>query len=111
MSILLRDGGNIILPPKPEPVDTTSLVENTSHENKFKIFPNPAQNEVHIASQQDFDSKIHISLFNINGGLVIEQEFVNETTLAIDELNPGIYFMVLLTEKGKFNFKLVKTDK
>lgn len=57
--------------------------------NKFKVYPNPTNDYIHITSEDTIDS---IALFNTIGQLVLEKKH-HTKQLNIEALTPGLYFL------------------
>ena len=71
----------------------------------FSIYPNPVQNDLHIASE--LHGKISIS--DLNGRIVLETEITATTsTLQLNELESGIYLLEIHSEKGNYQQKIRK---
>lgn len=86
--VALRTGGNLIpLPALPLP----SSVSNVSAENSVKIYPNPAENEVIIEANEAFSK---VSLLDMTGRVLIENNGGKKTTLNINDLASGMYMIV-----------------
>lgn len=62
------------------------------------VFPNPVINELKIASKTVIE---YISIYNITGQLVKQMAPVsNNSTINLEELVSGVYFVKLTTEEG-----------
>lgn len=73
----------------------------------FIIYPNPATKQVSIAVNQT-NGDTSIKLYNMLGQLVLQQPFSDLiTTLDINQLKAGIYFVVLENATQKMSKKLV----
>lgn len=55
----------------------------------FKMTPNPARSTVNIY----LDSKAQIKIFDISGRCVKEVDVINSTTINVEDLDKGIYFV------------------
>ena len=75
-------------------LDTESVSENIA--NTVAIFPNPAKNELTLTSE--FNGTNDVKIINSVGQIVKEFSFMNETTVNIDELNTGVYFVKIVGE-------------
>ena len=75
-------------------LDTESVSENIA--NTVSIFPNPAKNELTLTSEYNGNNDVQI--INSVGQIVKEFSFMNETTVNIDELNTGVYFVKIVGE-------------
>ncbi len=86
--------------------DNVSLGENPMLDNSIQMHPNPAQDFVHISSN---DIKINrLTVSDLRGNEVLTLD-VNDTHVSIDtrDLVQGIYFVKVATEKGVRSMKLV----
>jgi hypothetical protein len=75
--------------------------EDFSMENKLSMLPNPASHTVSFNLKND---KLQaIQLFSVRGSLVYSEENLdsNNKTVSIENLNPGIYFAKIISEKGQ----------
>lgn len=102
---------------------TTAMVDNVWYDNiylhkntvlsnesftasKVNMYPNPSNNVVNINSIDTIDSVI---IMNVLGQTVMTKEVnSNNFTLDISELNPGQYFMSLISNGVKVSKKLIK---
>lgn len=75
---------------------------NDNIKNKFVVYPNPSQGEINIQSRFGI-SEAQISIFDMNGRLIVEQEVEmhNTGTINASNLTPGIYMIKI--EGGGFN--------
>lgn len=67
---------------------------NDNIKNKFVVYPNPSHGEINIQSRFGID-EAQISIFDMNGRLIIEQEVEmhNTGTINASNLTPGIYMI------------------
>ena len=68
------------------------------------IYPNPANDVLYIHPTIE---KGEITIFNIVGGMVMQQALENNQ-VSISKLNPGIYLFHLHTKKLEFNTRFIK---
>ena len=69
-------------------------VENEeSSKKEVLVFPNPVQNELHIALDQNIWNAGKISVFNLSGEEIQNQEIQNENKVTVGSLKRGIYFL------------------
>lgn len=110
LSVLLKDGGNIIVQPPLEPKDTSTISVQEIENNLgiIQVFPNPANSSFTIIGIIGDENKAQIQLFGINGKLELEAEVLNNTEVAIDNLSNGIYFLQVKSEAGIETIKIVK---
>ncbi len=75
--------------------------EDFSMENKLSMLPNPASHTVSFNLKND--SIRVIQLFSIRGTLVYSEKNLDSInkTVSIENLNPGIYFAKITSEKGQ----------
>ena len=68
----------------------------------ISVYPNPAQNELHIQSDLPVDS---IQMFNLLGQQVLESK---ATTLDISNLTEGLYLVKVISNGRESTYKIVK---
>ena len=66
------------------------------------VYPNPAQNLIIIRTNDDTPLQ-RIDLYDVTGQLIISS---TETEINVSELESGIYFVSILTEKGAVTKKI-----
>lgn len=77
---------------------TLNTQENTIIESK--IYPNPANNVVHIASSSEIET---INVFDISGKLILNQSLIKKDLqydLEISNITKGTYFIHIQTSNG-----------
>ena len=84
------------------------LSTNSFEINGFRLFPNPATNNITLTSDSQIINKI--AIYDIKGSLVISNK--NMSTLSkninVTALTPGLYISEVITEDGsKFTQKLI----
>jgi hypothetical protein len=89
-------------------------IGNTNTENNtFKVFPNPAQDEVSIIFEKDETILYQtISLYNIHGQEVLQMNISQESNthqFSTSQLMQGVYYLKVLDETKKvvFSEKLI----
>ena len=102
----------------PEYADFKSLLVSSPlvHNSlpNFKVYPNPANDLVHIGFMAEHHSRFGINLYSVNGSLLktSTREWIepgqHRFTLDISELNSGIYFIETRMDGKPSVFKLVK---
>ena len=81
---------------------------NNIEENKAVIYPNPTKGMVKVNTE---DEILEIEVLNIQGQVV--KSIIGESTfesIDISELNDGIYFLKIKTEKKSFSKKIIKLN-
>lgn len=77
----------------------TLLNLNNTH---FSISPNPITDKALIKFRDFVDNEVLITLYNINGGVVLEHsENRQEITIDCSKINPGLYLLEI--KSGTFN--------
>jgi hypothetical protein len=77
-------------------------IEKANNNFGIRMYPNPAQNTLHIACNEKIEA---IEIFNLNGVSVLHSE---DTNLNIDALKPGIYIVHVQHAFGISQQKLIK---
>ena len=82
-------------------------VNNSSTENQFEVFPNPAQNHLSVNFPSNFNRELKWHLFTLTGEKV-KTETINQFTQSIDlqSMASGIYFYQIIE-----NGHVVQSDK
>ncbi len=75
--------------------------ENFSVENELAIYPNPTSQNVTFSLKNNFLKTIQ--LYDIRGSLVFSEENISskEKMVSIENLNSGVYFAKIISEKGE----------
>ena len=90
-----------------EAVTTFELLStNEVEENSISIYPNPAQNEFNIQSENKINS---IEIYDVSGRLIqVSKLNSNQSKQDISKLQVGIYLLKIHTEEGMISYKLIK---
>jgi len=84
----------------------TSGINTLSYEKQFKIYPDPASNELHIEST--VFEKQTLQLFDITGKLILSNiSFLQNTSINLSEFKKGIYVLQISNGEGVMNKKIV----
>lgn len=88
--------------PEPEDDDSVDVAvpETVQAEDLLKLYPNPAQNQISIKSTQLTRGNTVINIFNMQGKLVLEQNY-SEKNIDIEALTDGVYFLRTIHQNGK----------
>lgn len=85
-----------------------SSVSTTGSSPQFNLYPNPANSHFIVASH---DGSSTISVIDINGKVVMNQFTTQlQTTVDVQHLPSGIYFVKLINHKGIAVKRLMKTN-
>jgi len=82
-----------------ENVTSANDIENSDSE--LKIYPNPAKDYITIETSEPAQGTI----FSLQGEIL--KQFEVKRKLSVQNLNPGIYFILIATEKEIYNSKLI----
>lgn len=85
----------------------TSVLENWT-DNSVNIFPNPGNDEIQIQVDDDEENIQSISVFNLSGKRILNQENLQNMVINASEWPSGLYFIQLNTNTGSSYFKWVK---
>ena len=89
---------------------TTGIEENSGIEN-IKVFPNPATDIINLNYELTTPSKSTISIKNILGQNIYKENIEVSTNIEkqinTSNINKGIYFIEVDTEKGSFRKKII----
>jgi hypothetical protein len=83
-------------------------INEVNSESHINIFPNPAPNSITIENNNP-NKEITLTIFNINGQEIMQQQIKDKKTqVDISNLNSGIYFFKLITDKIVEIRKIIK---
>ncbi|AUC75312.1 T9SS-dependent choice-of-anchor J family protein [Olleya sp. Bg11-27] len=84
-----------------------SLSTATFNASTFSVFPNPAKNSINIKSNTFFDT---VEIFNQLGQRVMQVSTADlvDNSIAISNLNNGVYFMKIFVEGKQQTTKFIK---
>jgi hypothetical protein len=76
-------------------------------ETQLRVFPNPSRDYINLADDQDFTSQSCVEVLNENGTQVLKT-CIFSGTLNVTNLNPGVYFLRIITDQKVKTSKFVK---
>lgn len=80
-----------------DPIEITTInvdVPEILSSANVKLYPNPASDRLHIAFNQYENNVIRYAVVDMTGRTVLQGQFLNrETTIAVDQLASGPYFL------------------
>ncbi len=94
--------GSIMLRPMFTSTGYQTLIvgnEELSVLKGIKVYPNPAQSFVNIKA--DTESRIQVSIFDISGRMLGQNQVLANGRIDISDLNNGVYILMLEDESGK----------
>ncbi|MCC6817289.1 MAG: S8 family peptidase, partial [Bacteroidia bacterium] len=78
---------------------------NSSEALRFvEIYPNPTEDQLYLVSS---DPVLNIECIDVNGRIVVME--LQNGILDCSNLAQGIYFLKVITEKGEYNLRFVKS--
>ena len=93
-----------------------NAVTSSSNSNSFKVFPNPAKDEINLQFEKSSTAMVSIEIYDLQGRIVKRFEEMptvgsNNMSLNIKNLNElqGIYFLHLSSDQLSENQKIIVT--
>lgn len=82
---------------------STKQATNIPVQNQFKIYPNPAKNQIQLVFDSAIKKGFDLRIIDAQGKVVQEQRQLNITKLEVDihHLIAGLYSIVILTKDGQ----------
>ncbi len=75
-------------------------------ENSFEVSPNPFQTEMTLKFIENNNS---VNIYDMSGKVIYTNSFdVQETSISMENINPGIYTLIITNSKGTFSQKIIK---
>jgi hypothetical protein len=84
-----------------------SVDEVLQSQSEIKVFPNPVENEIHIALPST-KTKIQVILYNILGKKVLETTLSKSAIIDVSALAKGVYLLKMETQNSTITKKLIK---
>jgi hypothetical protein len=81
-----------------------SSINSLASNIKLNIYPIPSKGDLFISASEKINA---ISVFNIIGKEVISNIIISNNTLDISQLNNGVYFLHIITNKGEITKKII----
>jgi hypothetical protein len=80
-----------------------------SNPHTISIFPNPAQDYLHVSIDDDLNQTASLMIYDEKGA-VVKRENINKTAVSIDisGLHRGVYLLKLINNEGIFIEKFIK---
>ena len=86
-----------------DPPDSTAVLLPDITQN-IRLVPNPASKSVTISSTSTLS---HLQAFDIKGLKILDMPIYSNTTIDISDWNPGIYILIIHSDKGVASRRLV----
>ena len=71
--------------------------------SKFDVYPNPINNQLNIQLQNNLELK-KVTIYNQLGQFIKEE---NKLTIDVSQFSKGLYYVEIITNKGKATKKVV----
>jgi len=85
--------------------DLSSVGEMNGNTAQVRVFPNPAENNLHIEVNEEFTQGVRIQIYNLAGQLMQQVNFSGNTgktiTLPVQDLTPSMYLLQVQNHKGQ----------
>jgi len=83
-----------------------SVINNFRYSQFFKLYPNPATSFINFQYIDDKTGKLSVNAYDVNGRLVLNQEFSKDQSLITKEINisnlkAGMYYLEIRQSDGK----------
>ena len=93
--------------------EITSIEKFQEEDLLLKVYPNPAADYIYITLESDKIKSVRIELFDLEGKIVINQQWYcsgGPYKIALNGLNSSFYFLKISTPAGKLlqTFKIIK---
>lgn len=89
-------------------IQPTALQENTQQSNPTVVYPNPVTSTLHVDTRSDSPIR-SIEIFQLTGMNVLRlQNLKTQNTIDVRHLSPGVHFVVVETEEGRFQTRIIK---
>jgi thiol-disulfide isomerase/thioredoxin len=87
-------------------VAQVSDVDHVVSDNGLKMYPNPVENRLYFGSDDTLDN-LNVTISDVSGKIVFEA-IITDQAVDVTSLSTGLYFMNVLTPKGRITGKFVK---
>ncbi|MDD2199240.1 MAG: T9SS type A sorting domain-containing protein, partial [Bacteroidales bacterium] len=88
-------------------IDCSTNIADESFKN-INIYPNPANNILHISGLSEIREDVKLEFIDISGRKVLTKTINEDTSFDIQSLPSGIYFINVLHDSLISTFKIVK---
>ncbi len=96
---IINNSLNVVEGSSPLSIDENLL-------NNVNVYPNPVTNELTIKTTLDLENSV-IAIFDVQGKKVFNS-FFESNTLAVENLENGIYFLRIIQNEKQINLKFIK---
>ncbi len=104
---LISDSNTISASVNPVSNDLCLILKKDENmTNEISIFPNPFQNKILI--QINDQTKSLLTIFNLTGGKIFENEITNDLEIDLSDIPSGVYQLTITSESMRVNKKIIK---
>ena len=90
---------------------TTSIEElNKEEDLAFSVFPNPAQDVIHVTGFTSFSDQYEYQILDIKGSVLMKGTLSDNTTIDVSAIPAGTYIIEVEDEKFQGSRKFLKTS-
>lgn len=83
-------------------------IEENAENNKFKMYPNPANNVVTLNFTHKNNTEKELFIYDLNGKIIFNSKFdANEINIDISHIENGVYFIQTKSNSGIWTDKLI----
>lgn len=82
-----------------------TIEENINNNDRIIIYPNPTTDYANIKVNNQ-ERVIKVMIYDVNGRLLVST--YNSSSINVQQLSTGIYFLSIITDLKKYNSKLIK---
>ena len=85
-------------------------VSNDVASISFSVSPNPISSNILLCNFEELIAEGYINIFDVSGKSIFNQKFYSsyQQILSLPTLNAGLYFVQLITDKGRATIKIIK---
>jgi hypothetical protein len=87
-------------------VDLTNNITEVTNKVDFTVFPSPVKDLCYVESKSV--ERIEFRLTDINGKLLLRDFFIGKTSIYMEKLASGIYFLKFISQSGILVKKIIK---
>ena len=94
---------------------TTGIFQPAAEDQRFLLYPNPANETVNLKIQEPTNEEIHVQISDISGKVVFRQTIAMNRQeyspqLNLENLQPGIYMVTIESRAGRFSQRLIRNQ-
>tara|TARA_B100000508_G_scaffold135364_1_gene127088 strand:- start:54157 stop:55014 length:858 start_codon:yes stop_codon:yes gene_type:complete len=106
VSVLLKDRGEIVIPPPPNP----KSIERPEEESSFNVYPNPTTGKMNVELFNSQSTAYSFQIRDSSGRVLLTGSTIKDEALDLSALPIGVYWLELSVDYKKMYRKVVKVD-